>query len=74
MNRKTINNYFEKYIIPLQNFADEYNTTLENVLEIAELYLLINSTWDTLCLYHHLNLYDNDELKNAINQFVCETF
>lgn len=73
MNDENINNYFKKYNIPLQNLAHKYNTPLPIILEIAELYLLINTTWDTLHLYYHLDFYDNDELKNAISEFVCET-
>lgn len=73
MNCETINNYLEKYNVPLQNLAHKYNTPLGEVLEIAELYLLINTTWDTLHLYYHLDFYDNDELKNAISEFVCDT-
>ncbi len=73
MNDETINNYFKKYNIPLQNLAHKYNTPLPIILEIAELYLLINTTWDTLHLYYHLDFYDNDELKNAISEFVCDT-
>ena len=73
MNDETINNYFKKYNIPLQNLAHKYNTPLPIILEIAELYLLINTTWDTLHLYYNLDFYDNDELKNAISEFVCDT-
>ncbi len=67
------NDELEKYNVPLQNIAHTYNTTLGEVLEITELYLLINSTWDTLQLYYHLDFYPNDELKNAISEFVCDT-
>lgn len=73
MNCETINNYLEKYNVPLQNLAHKYNTPLPIILEITELYLLINTTWDTLHLYYHLDFYDNDELKNAISEFVCDT-
>ncbi len=73
MNDENINNYFKKYNIPLQNLAHKYNTPLPIILEITELYLLINTTWDTLHLYYHLDFYDNDELKNAISEFVCDT-
>ena len=73
MNYENINNYLKKYNIPLQNLAHEYNTPLPEVLDIVELYLLINSTWDTPHLYYHLDFYDNEKLKDAINQFVCKT-
>ncbi|MDE5977128.1 MAG: hypothetical protein K2G70_01500 [Turicibacter sp.] len=66
--------YLKTYISPLQSLADKYNVSLGEVLEITELYLIINSTWDTLHLYARLNHYDNEELKRAISDFVCETF
>ncbi len=74
MNNQNINQYLNKYIFPLQELATKHNTPIGEVLEIAELYLIINSTWDTLHLYRHLDHYNNEELKNAISHFVCDNF
>lgn len=74
MSKDIINEWLSKYQLPLQELAVKYSTPLGEVLEIAELYLIINSTWDTLHLYRHLNHCYNEELKNAISHFVCETF
>lgn len=74
MNNDIINEWLSKYKLPLQELAVKYNTHLDEVLEIAELYLIINSTWDTLHLYAHLDHYDNEELKHVISDLICKTF
>ena len=74
MNNDIINDWLSKHQIPLQELAVKYNTPLEEVLEIAELYLLINYTIDVRYLYNQLEWYGNEELQKEISDRVCNTF
>lgn len=62
MNNNIINECLSKFQITLQELAIKYNTPLEEVMEVAELYLLINCTTDVMHLYSQLESYDNKEL------------
>ena len=74
MSNDIINDWLSKHQIPLQELAVKYNTPLEEVLEIAELYLLINYTIDVRYLYNQLEWYGNEELQKEISDLVCNTF
>lgn len=62
MHNNIINNWLKTNQLPLQELALKYNLPLEDVVEIAEIYLLINSTTDVLHLYNQLEWYGNKEL------------
>lgn len=74
MSNDIINEWLSKYKLPLQELALKYNTSLGVVVEIAELYLLINCTTDVMHLYTHLERYGNKELQKEISNLICETF
>lgn len=74
MNNDIINDWLRIHQLPLQELALKYNTSLGEVVEIAELYLLINCTTDVMYLYVQLECYDNKELQNEISDLVCATF
>ena len=74
MNRNIINDWLQTHWLPLQELTIRYNIPLEEVVEIAGFYLLINCTIDIVHLYSQLVWYDNDELKKKISDLVCETF
>lgn len=74
MNNNIINEWLETHRLPLQELAVKYNVPLEEVMEIVELYLLINCTIDVIYLYNQLEWYDNKELKEGISNLVCDTF
>lgn len=74
MNNDIINDWLKTYKLPLQELAVKYNTPLEAVVEIAELYLLINCTTDVKYLYDQLEWYGHKELQKEISNLVCETF
>lgn len=46
---------------PLQELSFKHNVPLEEVMEIAELYLLINCTLDVVYLYDRLECYGNED-------------
>lgn len=73
MSKNIINEWLTTNQVPLQELAVKYNVPLEEVMEIAELYLLINYTIDVLHLYKQLECYDNKELKEKIRNLVCDT-
>lgn len=74
MSNNIINEWLETHQLPLQQLAVKYNTSLEEVVEIAELYLLINCTTDVMYLYNQLEWYGNKELQKEISDLVCKTF
>ena len=74
MNNNIINYWVKTHRLPLQELAVKYNVPLGEVLEIAELYLLINCTVDTLHLYNNLERYDNKALKEEISDLVYKIF
>ena len=74
MSNDIINEWLSKYPLPLQELAVKYNVTLGEVVEIAELYLLINCTIHVLHLYSQLKWYDNKELQEELSDLVCVTF
>lgn len=74
MNNDIINDWLETYQLPLQELAVKYNAPLGEVVEITELYLLINCIIDVMYLYNQLEWYGNKELQKEISDLVCETF
>ncbi|MDO5794807.1 MAG: hypothetical protein Q4Q00_11560 [Turicibacter sp.] len=74
MSNDIINEWLSKYHLPLQELAVKHHTPLGEVLEITELYLLINCTTDVMHLYSQLESYDNKELQKEISDLVCDTF
>lgn len=74
MNNDIINDWLRIHQLPLQELALKYNTSLGEVVEIAELYLLINYTIDVMHLYNQLEWYSNKELRKEISSLVCKTF
>ncbi|MDO4924699.1 MAG: hypothetical protein Q3980_03420 [Turicibacter sp.] len=74
MNNDIINDWLETYQLPLQELAVKYNVPLGEVVEITELYLLINCIIDVMYLYNQLEWYGNKELQKEISDLVCETF
>lgn len=74
MHNDIINKWLETHPLPLQELAVKYNVPLEEVVWIAELYLLINCTIDVMYLYSQLEWYGNKELQKEISDLVCETF
>lgn len=54
MNNNIINDWLKTNQLQLQELAFKYNTLLEEVIEIAELYLLINCIIDVMHLYSQL--------------------
>lgn len=74
MNNDIINNWLEANQLPLQELALKYNATVGEVVDIAELYLLINCTIDVRYLYNRLEWYGHKELQKEIRDLVCETF
>lgn len=74
MNNNIINKWLETHRLPLQELAVKYNIPLGEVVEITELYLVINYTTDVRHLYNQLEWYDNKELQKEISDLVCETF
>lgn len=74
MNNDIINDWLSKHQLPLQKLAVKYNTAVGEVVEIAELYLLINCTIDVRFLYDQLEWYGHKKLQKEIRDLVCETF
>lgn len=74
MNNDIINEWLKTHQLPLQELAVKYTTPLGEVLEITELYLLINCTTDVIHLYNQLEWYGNKELQKEISDLVCDTF
>lgn len=74
MSNDIINNWLEANQLPLQQLAVKYNAPLGEVMEIAELYLLINCTTDVRYLYDQLEWYGDKELQKEISNLICETF
>ena len=73
MNNDIINEWLETHQLPLQELALKYNTSLGEVVEIADLYLLINCTIDVVYLYNQLEWYGNKALQQEISNLVCNT-
>ena len=74
MSNDIINDWLETHRLPLQELAVKHNVSSGEVLEITELYLLINCTTDVMYLYNQLEWYGNKELQKEINDLVCKTF
>lgn len=74
MNNDIINEWLLEYEIPLQELAIKHNVGLGEVREVAELYLLINSSIDVVYHYKHLERYGNKELQKEISDLICNTF
>ena len=74
MNNDVINKWLETHRLPLQKLAVKHNVSSGEVLEITELYLLINCTTDVMYLYNQLEWYGNKELQKEISDLVCKTF
>ena len=74
MSKNMINEWLTTNPVPLQELAVKYNVHLDEVIEIVELYVLIDYTIDVLHLYNHLEGYGNKELQEEISNFVCNTF
>ncbi|MBS3197621.1 hypothetical protein GMB70_09355 [Turicibacter sanguinis] len=74
MNNDVINKWLETHRLPLQKLAVKHNVSSGEVLEITELYLLINCTTDVMYLYNQLEWYGNNEFQKEISDLVCETF
>ena len=74
MNNDIINKWLETHRLPLQKLAVKHNVSSGEVLEITELYLLINCTTDVMYLYNQLEWYGNNEFQKEISDLVCETF
>ena len=74
MSNDIINEWLSEHQLPLQELAVKYNTPAGEVVEIAELYLLINCTTDVIHLYNQLEWYGNKELQKEINDLICKTF
>ena len=74
MSNDIINEWFKTHQLPLQELAVKYNTSIGEVMEIAELYLLINCTIDVIHLYSQLEWYGNKVLGKEISNLVCTTF
>ncbi|MTN45671.1 hypothetical protein GMB51_10960 [Turicibacter sanguinis] len=74
MNNDIINDGLKIHQLPLQELAVKYNVPLGEILEIAELYLLINCSIDVRFLYDQLEWYGNKALQKEISDLVCETF
>ena len=74
MNKDVINKWLETHRLPLQKLAVKHNVSSGEVLEITELYLLINCTTDVMYLYNQLEWYGNNEFQKEISDLVCETF
>ncbi len=68
------NDWLKTQQLPLQELAIKHNIPLEEVVEIAELYLLINCTLDVMYLYSQLESYGNKKLQKEISDLVCEIF
>ena len=68
------NDWLKTQQLLLQELAIKQNIPLEEVVEIAELYLLINCTLDVMYLYSQLESYGNKKLQKEINDLVCEIF
>ena len=73
MNENIINEWLSKSQLPLQELAVKYNTPLGEIVEISELYLLINYTIDVMYLYDQLAWYGNKILQKEISDLVCKT-
>ena len=56
MNRNIINDWLQTHRLPLQELTIRYNIPLEEVVEIAGFYLLINCTIDIVHLYSQLDI------------------
>ena len=63
MNNDVINKWLETHRLPLQKLAVKHNVSSGEVLEITELYLLINCTTDVMYLYNQLEWYGNNEFQ-----------
>ena len=74
MDNDVINKWLETHRLPLQKLAVKHNVSSGEVLEITELYLLINCTTDVMYLYNQLEWYGNNEFQKEISDLVCETF
>lgn len=74
MSNNIINEWLETHQLPLQELVVKYNVPLEEIVEIAELYLLINCTIDVMYLYAQLKYYGNKELQKEISDLIGETF
>ena len=74
MNNDVINKWLETHRLPLQKLAVKHNVSSGEVLEITELYLLINCTTDVMYLYNQLEWYGNNEFQKEISDLVFETF
>ena len=74
MNNDVINKWLETHRLPLQKLAVKHNVSSGEVLEITELYLLINCTTDVMYLYNQLEWYGNNDFQKEISDLVCETF
>ena len=74
MNNDVINKWLETHRLPLQKLAVKHNVSSGEVLEITELYLLINCTTDVMYLYNQLEWYGKNEFQKEISDLVCETF
>ena len=74
MNNEIINDWLSKHQLPLQGLAVKYNVPFKKVVEITELYLLINCTTDVTHLYSQLEWYGHEELQKEISYLVCATF
>lgn len=74
MNNDIIKKWIETHQLPLQELAIKYNTPLGEVLDITELYILINCTTDVSYLCKQLEWYGNKGLQKEISDLICETF
>ncbi|MCU7206558.1 MAG: hypothetical protein ACLRLE_03870 [Turicibacter sp.] len=74
MSNDIINEWLSKHQLPLQELAIKCDVPFEEIVEIAELYLLINCTIDMRYLYDQLEWYGNKELQKEISDLVCDTF
>lgn len=73
MSNDIIKEWLSKYQLPLQELSVKYNTPLGEVMEITELYLLINCTTDVMHLYSQLEWYGNRSLQQEISDLICAT-
>lgn len=74
MNNDIINKWLETHRLSLQELAVKYNVPFKKVVEITELYLLINCTTDVRFLYDQSEWYGHEELQKEISDLVCATF
>ncbi len=74
MSKDIINEWLMMNQLPLQELAVKYTVHLDEVIEITELYLLINCTTDVMYLYKQLEWYDNKELQKEISDLAYRTF